>query len=282
MRLFHFTREISFAPTGYRWQSIYLSLSIVALLATTGCATHRPITPLEPKPVLLHLPGVAGRNVFEDQFVRALRAGGFDCEATVYDWTRGQFMIATLHSYADNRLAAQVLANNVAITNRLDPQRPIFLTADSGGAAIAVWALESLPADVQVESTVLLAPALSPNYDLSRALQHVRGKMYVFHSSGDRVVLGMGTRMFGTMDGKRVAAAGSVGFHEPPEADAQAYQKLVSVPYNPQWMMKYGHPGNHVGAMGVGFASGFLAPLLTEAALNQTKVQPQSVMLQVQ
>ena len=57
----------------------------------------------------------------------------------------------------------------------------------------------------------LLASALSPEYDLSKALGHVRGKVYVFTSPGDSLVLGTGTRLFGTIDGIKSDAAGLNG-----------------------------------------------------------------------
>ena len=41
--------------------------------------------------------------------------------------------------------------------------------------------------------------------------------------------LGAGTRLFGTIDGKHVEAAGKVGFHPPQRADPAQYQKLVDM-----------------------------------------------------
>ena len=87
-------------------------------------------------------------------------------------------------------------------------------------AGPAIWTLERLPGDVKVACFVMLAPALSPTYDLSKGLAHVSGSAYCFNSPDDDMVLGTGTNLFGTMDGVRCDAAGRVGFVKPPDADA--------------------------------------------------------------
>ena len=54
-----------------------------------------------------------------------------------------------------------------------------------------VKALEDLPIG-SVEAVVLLAPAISPDYDLSKALKAVSREMVVFWSPLDVIVLGAG------------------------------------------------------------------------------------------
>ena len=58
-------------------------------------------------------------------------------------------------------------------------------------------ALELLDEET-VERAVLLAPALSPRYDLTAAFRAVRREMVVFWSPLDVIILGFGTRLFGT------------------------------------------------------------------------------------
>ncbi len=142
-----------------------------------------------------------------------------------------------------------------------DPDSPIYLTAHSGGCALAVWALEKLPADVKVRTVLLIAPAISPGYDLSAALRHVDGKMYVFASTLDVVVLYTGTKLFGTMDGVKTASAGFAGFVQPSGADPLLYQKLVQLQYRHDWA-RYLDFGDHIGGMSRPFAHAVLAPLL--------------------
>jgi hypothetical protein len=113
---------------------------------------------------------------------------------------------------------------------------------------------------------MLLSPALSPNYDLSKALRHVRGKMYVVYSPYDIAVLGIGTSMFGTIDGVKTDASGKVGFAKPDSADEKQYKKLVQVPYDAHWV-KLGNIGDHIGGLSRPFAKAVLAPLLERGEL---------------
>jgi hypothetical protein len=245
-------------------------LILVCMIGGGGCATspREPVT-LDPKPILIHLPGTAGNNAFERTFLSSLRTGGFDAQYTTFEWTRGQFMITTLKAYDANRSAGRKLADEIVAIRRAEPDRPVFLSCDSGGAGPLVWGLEALPDDVHVEAALLIAPALSPDYDLSRALAHVNKKMLAFTSPGDRFVLGWGTRTYGTIDGKRTNAAGYVGFTTPTcPALPDQYAKLEQVKYQRAWFGKFGHAGDHTGAMGSRFASGYLAPMLTRLALD--------------
>jgi hypothetical protein len=124
-----------------------------------------------------------------------------------------------------------------------------------------VWALEKLPADVKVDTVLLLASALSPEYDLRDALRRVRGKMYSFSSLDDALVLGVGTRTFGTIDGVKCDAAGRCGFALPEGVEPAAYEKLVQVPYSAEWM-DLDNIGDHVGPLRELFARDVLAPVV--------------------
>ena len=71
----------------------------------------------------------------------------------------------------------------------------------------------------------MLAPALSPTYDLSRALRAVRREMVVFWSPLDVIILGAGTRVFGTIDRVKTASAGLVGFRVPGRRELERRQR---------------------------------------------------------
>jgi hypothetical protein len=224
-----------------------------------------------PRPYLLHLPGVGGKLRIDGYLLRGLREGGVDADAEIYDWTCNDPGINALHARARNDAQAQKVADAITWRFRADPRIKIYLTAHSGGNGIAVWALEKLPPDVKVQAVLLLAPALSPGYDLSAALRHVRDKVYAFSSPYDSVVLGVGTTLFGTMDGVKVDAAGRVGFTVPPSADQREYAKLVQKPYDKAWL-EWGNIGDHIGAMAMPFAAHVLAPLLGFGAVNPAAV----------
>lgn len=243
-----------------------------------GCSTvappmHGSSALATPHTHLLHLPGIGGDSPFDRWWIAALRDGGAADDVQLYDWTGRDKWIHALQARRQNLIEAQKIADRIASQVRSDRAGQFILTSVSGGAGPAVWALERLPADVQVQSVVLAAPALSPGYDLTAALRHVRGKVYVFTSPGDVFMLGAGTKLFGTIDGVKTDAAGLVGFRRPFGGDLAQYRKLVMLPYNSEWL-RYFNFGDHSGAMSVSFARNFIAPLLRHAMPDQTARSP--------
>jgi pimeloyl-ACP methyl ester carboxylesterase len=213
--------------------------------------------------LLLHLPGIDGPRWCDARMTSGLKDGGVAGNFVIYDWTENDPGLDALEAQPRNELEAAKISAMIVAHTRSDPASPILITGHSGGCALAVWALEKLPADVHVQTVVLLAPALSPQYDLSRALSHVDGKVYAFTSLYDSLILYTGTRTFGTMDGVLSESAGYSGFIRPLGADAQLYGKLIQRPYDPAWE-KLGDFGGHLGATSREFSKAILAPLLKD------------------
>ncbi len=233
-------------------------LCLLILISTARAA--------DPLPYLLHLPGIGGHMRIDDNVTDGLQFGGIKARVEIYDWTRGQPGMIALTHYDDNQLEAQKVADKLTAAFRADPKRKIILTSHSGGGGIAIFALEKLPDDVKIDTLLMLAPALSPDYDLSKALRHVTGKAYVFTSTLDWID-GWGTRNFGTMDRVKSDSAGNVGFRTPEKpVDEKQYDKLVSFPYDPAWT-RFGNAGEHIGTMSFSFARNILAPLLLTGKL---------------
>ena len=119
-----------------------------------------------------------------------------------------------------------------------------------------------------VERVVLLAPALSPGYDLTAALRAVRREIVVFWSPLDVIVLGAGTRLFGTIDRVKTVGAGLVGFQVPRSvtstdvARGREYGKLRQVRWQPR-MAASGYFGGHMGPDSPLFLRKYVVPLLT-------------------
>jgi pimeloyl-ACP methyl ester carboxylesterase len=161
--------------------------------------------------------------------------------------------------------AAETAAEVLGFRAR-NPGRPVFLVGKSGGSGVVAKALEALPEDA-VEAVILLSPALSPRYDLTRALRAVRREMVVFWSPYDLVVLGLGTRIFGTIDRIKSVSAGLVGFRPPAPADEASrlqYAKLRQVRWAPA-MARTGYLGGHVGTDSPAFLRKYVVPLLRAA-----------------
>jgi hypothetical protein len=223
---------------------------------------------------LLHLPGIAGIKWVDREMTAGLRDAGYSGAMDVYDWTANDPGLSALMAYKRNQVEAQKVADRITTRFRADPGVRIVLTAHSGGTGLIIWALEKLPDDVTVDTVMLLSSALSPQYDLSKGLAHVRGKCYSFCSENDVLVLGAGTKMFGTIDGKKTEAAGEFGFVFPTDADAKEYEKLVQKPYDKSWM-QYHNIGDHIGDMSRPFSRNILAPILFEN-LKPAAIQAQN------
>jgi pimeloyl-ACP methyl ester carboxylesterase len=222
---------------------------------------------------LLHLPGIGGLMRIDRLLTGGLKNGGLDAaDVIVYDWTNGNRGLPALGAIERNKQEAKKIARMIEDRARANPQARIVITGHSGGSGLAVWALESLPDDVQIDTLVMLAPALSPQYDLSRALRHVRHKAYAFNSAHDPV-LGPGTRAFGTIDRVMTNAAGRVGFEKPEGADDVQYAKLVQVPYERGFLV-FGNIGDHIGPMMPRFAAKVIAPLILTGELWRPTTHP--------
>lgn len=245
---------------------------VAPLAAADGSPTSRAVGPS----LLVHLPGIGG-HLFPDIFlVDGLRDAGVRDDVVVYNWA-GRFagLGALLRRDRHDELARRVAALVVGHARRY-PGAAVTLMGHSGGAGMVIFALERLPDDVQVDNVVLLAPALSPEYDLSAALARVRGKCFVFHSRLDAAILGAGTRVFGTMEGYRGDAAGLVGFRRPAGADVRAYEKVVDMPYDARWLA-YGHMGDHIGMLSRTFSWKVIAPCVLDgraASAGEGRVKP--------
>lgn len=170
---------------------------------------------------------------------------------------------ADLTNTENRDLRARQIAEAAAAFREAHPGNPVFLVGKSGGTGVVVKALELLPDDA-VEAVVLLSPALSPGYDLSRALGAVRREMVVFWSPLDLIVLGLGTKVFGTIDRIKSVSAGLVGFRPPDGLDdvgRARYAKLRQVRWRTE-MATTGYLGGHVGPDIPAFLRKYVVPVL--------------------
>jgi hypothetical protein len=250
----HMTRRIS--------AIIFLVITSFAAFVSAASPTTAPAPQSSTSHFwLLHLPGIGGEHNVDRALIHGLHDGGWPGSAEIYDWTENDPGINALQAKQRNMGEAKIVADQLLDEMRQNPGVEITLTSHSGGTGIAIWALEKLPPGKQIQTLVLLASALSPGYDLSLALSHVRGHAYVFYSEHDQVVLGVGTTMFGTIDGVKTQAAGLIGFKQPGDADPKAYAKLVQVGYEKKWIA-LANIGSHIGCMSRPFSEKVIAPIV--------------------
>jgi pimeloyl-ACP methyl ester carboxylesterase len=205
--------------------------------------------------------GVGGLDLCGTGLQYAAARAGLTHTVRIHRWCHGfGRWLRDLTNVANHVASAEAMVAEVEAFRARNPGRPVFLIGKSGGSGIVVRALERLP-EGAVERAVLIAPALSPGYDLSAALRAVRRDMVVFWSPLDVFILGAGTRLFGTVDRVGSAAAGLVGFRPPPSADPTQYAKLRPLRWQPK-MGATGYFGGHVGPDSPRFLRRYVVPLL--------------------
>jgi pimeloyl-ACP methyl ester carboxylesterase len=207
--------------------------------------------------------GIGGFDLCGMGLKHAAGQAGLTHEVRVVNWGHGLgHWHRDLTNVANHEAKAEAIAVAVLEFQQKNPGAPVFLVGKSGGTGIIVKALERLP-DESVERVVLLSSALSPGYDLSKALRAVHHEMTVFWSPFDVFILGVGTHVFGTVDRVNTVSAGLVGFHKPPGADDSQYRKLHQVKWTPQ-MAPTGNLGGHVGVDSPAFLRKYVVPLLQD------------------
>lgn len=235
-----------------------------AVLLTMGCTPPARINSAHRYDVgvVYVLPGIEGRSIWNRNIAVGLDAGGVESAIEVFDWTVEFGTVYNLVNIERNMHQARQLARRIAAYRRQHPDNPVHLVGHSGGAGIGVLALEALPANVRVDMALLLAPALSPEYDLTEALRRTRHGIINFYSHRDVALLGVGTTVFGNIDRDMGAAAGSKGFTPPRwlgDRNRKLYSdKLRQVAWSPE-LEAIGANGTHMGWTTQEFASRYLA-----------------------
>ncbi len=217
--------------------------------------------------LVLILPGIEGESLLNQDIALGLVDAGIGLAIEIHDWTTGWFPLALFHlrSRILHAKQSRVIADRVVAYQHEFPGRPVHIVGHSGGGAMAVLALEELPEDVAVTSVILLNAAISPRHDLTRALACVEGKVWSFRSCGDWFFLGLGTLLFGSVDGCHVICAGAGGFdrsNSSGSADrALTAGQLREVPWRFEMAGSF-HFAGHLGCVNRVFISEFVANVL--------------------
>jgi len=238
----------------------------------TGCAAPHPQAERSKWPGrLILLPGVDGPGWQLQPVADGLRQAGCAGPIDILEWGQRPFgTIPNLTALRANRRAASELAERIQRDAREEPSRPIVLVGFSGGGGMAVFVAEALEGPVRLERLILVSPALSPQYDLRAAIAHCRRGVVSFYSRGDWLIVGAGTRVFGTMDRRFSPSAGNVGFQDA-GGGILRLEGLVQIAWQPDWVLKYGHDGGHFGWLSETWAREVLAPQIVSAEADGAK-----------
>jgi len=201
---------------------------------------------------------------------QGMRDAGFRGIIRSFAWQTGGGMLADHTSSVEyKRSESANLARQIADHRREFPRDPIYICDFSAGCAVMIYALEELPDDVWVDQCMLLSSSVSSQYDLTKALAHIRGHLYVTTSPHDAVLKEL-VKAVGSADrlSSGIELSGLKGFTLPPSADAAtmaAYtQKIRTLPWREEFA-QYGNHGGHTDVMVSEFIKKVIAPLVLPA-----------------
>lgn len=200
---------------------------------------------------------------------KALHTSTFSGEFVYWKWHetwRGILVLPALR----NRILLEHEAHRLCgyITQRVRAGQEVYLVGFSCGGFVALRAVELLPADVKVRSLALVAAAVDPQHDLTKALDHVAQRLVVSWGLGDFAITGLGTYLFGTAEGTHTPSAGMMGIRHWSSADP----KVVQIQWRPD-MIRHGNWGGHFTAMASGYVARFLLPAM---GVSRLVSQPRS------
>ncbi|MFH1747493.1 MAG: alpha/beta hydrolase [Planctomycetota bacterium] len=241
-----------------------LVLAVVIVVVTiTGCGPS--FGPRAQYGVAFYCPG-AGNIDFGDQGVRqGLERAGYRGQVASVMWTVSFNPAIDQALRINAHLGASRLASFIKQYIEQYPGRPVNLIGLSAGTGVAIWALEDLDPQYQVDNVVLLSSSLHHKYDVGKALKRVKGKIYNYYSSEDPILAGP-MKIFGTIDGVFFEdGAGAVGLHSPTGAE-----RIVNIPWQPEFK-QYGYHGMHTDVTSPAFVQARISQHINSQAALQTK-----------
>lgn len=232
---------------------------VVAIMC--GCAARSDHIAEGQHDVIFLVPGVAGPSRAYQRVIDGLHAGGVDRPVRVIAWGAPPLLFfMNFQTESIHRRAEAELAKMISDWRKQHPAAQIDLIGHSAGGGVILGALKQLDVAVRVRAVVLLAPSVSPTYDLAPALARVDDRIHNFHSDRDTFFLSWRTGTFGSYDNVKTRAAGNRGFGLAKLQPSLA-SRMVQHAYDPRWR-DVGNDGGHFGTVAYDFARVVIAPLL--------------------
>lgn len=213
---------------------------MLAVNACTGCVLgNRPTliqTGTREDDITFYLDGAGNFGFGKESVPLGLRDGGYQGVFEHFIWTTYLGPGLDQGSYRFNRFRARQLAKRIQQHYDRYPGGRVNVIGLSAGSGVAIFAMEELSAGYNVDNVVMLSSSLSSEYDLTAALAHVRGGVYVLWSPKDPILRGM-VPIVGTVDraSRSTPAAGVWGAMPPLNATAQTRQAYREKVHNIQW-----------------------------------------------
>jgi pimeloyl-ACP methyl ester carboxylesterase len=255
-----------------------LVLLLMLLAPVAPCfAQVRTVKATLPGPtgIVVIVEGIGGIDMLGSSITAACRKAGLQHDVRRFSWTHGKGkFFKDLQDTQHLIQKAQELAATLRELRAAEPDKPIYIVAKSGGTALSLFALESMPPN-SIDRTILLSAAVSPSYDLRPALRANRLGIVSYHSTHDQLILNWGTRHFGTADRFYGPSAGLNGFIIPTDLDEESrrlYAKLAQIPWHTR-MMWQGNTGGHLGTNAISFLAQEVVPWLSDTAQGQVQAK---------
>ncbi len=217
-----------------------LLLSVLACSASfvAGCQTPRNAE-AEKFGKTFYLDGAGNWGFGAAEVPSGLKEAGYTGDVEIYIWTTSFSPFIDQLNQPAARLRARALADRIKKYAKMYPLNQLNIISLSAGTGVATWAVEDIGPDVKIHNLVLLGSSLSHDYDMTRALKNMTGRVFVYHSSEDAILAGV--RMFVTIDGKSgVDSAGLVGMRKP----RGMADRIVNIPWSRKYQ-RYGWTGSH-------------------------------------
>jgi pimeloyl-ACP methyl ester carboxylesterase len=262
-----------------KWSIIALRLLGIAFAVfAAGCASqptgwpkHLPDRAARKHHGYLYYFDGAGGGTAQKNWAEGVRdgllTGGYPGAGEMFTWETGEGLIADQDaSVKFKRDKALKAVKRIEREMRTNPGVPVDLLGFSAGTAVAIFALEDLPETVQINEVVLLGTSISENYDLTQALKRVRGHVYLYTSTHDRMLRFL-MPFSGTADRKfDDPGTGITGFVLPAGATAETRrlyaEKVITIPWTAK-LEKDSDFGHHFDNVKMEFIRDHVAPLFT-------------------
>ena len=248
----------------HRFVAIMLGAS--AMVLAVGCGPT--FGPQAKNGVTFYCPG-AGNIDFGDQGVRdGLQRAGYRGQVASVLWTISLNPLIDQVLRINAHTGAERLARYIEDYTDKYPGGEVNVIGLSAGTGVAIWALEDLKPGYEVNNVVLLGSSLSHDYDVGKALSHIKGKIYVYYSSNDAVLTVL-MQPVGTIDGKSFTdGAGAVGLHSPTGGD-----RIVNIPWRSEFS-QYGYNGGHTDSTSPAFVRARIAEhIISDVPAEQPRAE---------
>jgi pimeloyl-ACP methyl ester carboxylesterase len=229
------------------------------MLLCVGCSS---ISQPGDRGVIFVVPGVGGDGPSYAKMVQGLRDAGRHEQTRAVHWgAPAPLFMLNLQNDSIHRAAESDLAQQIRAYRAEHPSDLIIVIGHSAGCGVTLGALARLEPGCNIDSAILLAASVSPEYNLAPALGHVRGQVHSFYSDRDTLWLGWRCSTFGTYDNVKTKAAGNQGFTSVEKLPPDLQAKFEQHPYDPVWSA-LGNNGGHMDPLARKFAEKVIAPLL--------------------